>query len=226
MSSVGNRGDYTIAGVICPLCGTRRAKRGCPALAQQICAVCCGTKRGVEIACPDDCAYLNTAREHPAAITMRQRQRDLALMLPFVRDLNSRQGELFSLVSTFLQRYEPGELESLVDEDLAEAARALAATFETASRGIIYEQRPASLPASRLAAALNAQLVEARQHEGSPFERDAAVVLRRFEDAVKQSRAVDPANRRAFLDVLGRVFRETRASGEHAPAPQPRLIVP
>src|SRR4029079_6022625 len=58
-------GLYNNAHVICPLCGVRRARRGCPALGKQICAVCCGTKRLVEIQCPSDCAYLATAREHP-----------------------------------------------------------------------------------------------------------------------------------------------------------------
>src|SRR5207247_6809666 len=44
--------------VLCPLCGTRRARRGCPALSQQICAICCGTKRLVQIQCPSDCTWL------------------------------------------------------------------------------------------------------------------------------------------------------------------------
>ena len=50
----------------CPLCHTRKPRRACPALNQTICAVCCGTKRLIEIQCPDDCVYLTSAREHPA----------------------------------------------------------------------------------------------------------------------------------------------------------------
>src|ERR1700704_4766830 len=59
--------------VVCPLCGQRKARRGCPALDKQICAVCCGTKRLVQIECPPDCAYLAVAREHrpPAAARSR-----------------------------------------------------------------------------------------------------------------------------------------------------------
>ena len=52
--------------------------------------------------------------------------------------------------ATFLARYEAPELQPLIDDDVAEAMAALAATFETASRGVIYEHRPASLPAERL----------------------------------------------------------------------------
>ena len=44
--------------MVCPLCGERKAKRACPALNRHICAVCCGTKRLVEINCPADCVYL------------------------------------------------------------------------------------------------------------------------------------------------------------------------
>ena len=142
--------------VVCPLCGTRRARRGCPALGQQICAVCCGTKRLVQIQCPSDCAWLASAREHPPAVAVRQQQRDVGLLVQFMRDFSQRQSQLFFLINTFLVRYEPPELQPLIDDDVAEAAAALAATFETASRGVIYEHRPASLPAERLAAGAQA----------------------------------------------------------------------
>src|SRR5262245_27935296 len=73
----GFRADYTImTAVRCPLCGERRARRACPALGKLICAVCCGTKRLVEIRCPSDCSYLASAREHPAAVVVRQQQHD------------------------------------------------------------------------------------------------------------------------------------------------------
>jgi hypothetical protein len=41
----------------CAYCGQRKGKRACPALPGAICAVCCGTHRGVAIACPADCVY-------------------------------------------------------------------------------------------------------------------------------------------------------------------------
>jgi hypothetical protein len=147
--------------VLCPLCGTRRARRGCPALGQQICAVCCGTKRLVQIQCPTDCAWLASAREHPPAVIVRQQQRDVGLLVQFMRDFNERQSQIFFLVVTFLVRYEPPELQRVIDGDVAEGLAALASTFETASRGVIYEHRPASLQAERLIAALKPVLAEA-----------------------------------------------------------------
>src|SRR3982751_5717464 len=116
---------YNTAQVICPLCETRRGRRGCPALGTQICAVCCGTKRLAEIACPADCAYLATAREHPPAVAVRQQQRDIDLLAHGLRDLSERQSQLFFLISQFLQRYEPPELQRLVDEDVVDAVTAL-----------------------------------------------------------------------------------------------------
>lgn len=213
----------------CPLCGARRGRRGCPAVGEDICAVCCGTKRLVEIQCPADCSWLVSAREHPPAVSVRQQQHDVGLLVQFLRDFSRRQSQLFLLVATFLVRYEPPEFQALIDEDIAEAAGAMAATFETESKGVIYEHRPASLPAERLATALKQVLAAAGKGAGSAFDRDAAVVLRRVQEGVRQTSTADPANRRAFLALLGRVISkagEADAAQAGADAPPPRLIVP
>src|SRR5262249_59211196 len=132
----------------------------CPALGQQICAVCCGTKRLAQIQCPSDCPYLASAREHPAAIVVRQHQRDVGFLMQSVRDFSERQSQVFLLIATFLVREadrSPHDargavplFESLVDDDVVEAMRALASTYGTSVRGVIYDQRPASLPRQRL----------------------------------------------------------------------------
>ena len=216
--------------MVCPLCGERRARRGCPALDRQICAVCCGTKRLTEIRCPSDCPYLATAREHPPAAIVRQQQRDVGLLVHSLRDLSQRQSELFLAIATFLVRCQPTDLHPIIDDDVAEMAETLAATYETASRGVIYEHTPASLPAHRLATALRHDVLEAAAAHGgrSAFERDAAVVLRRVHGAVQTARAREPKDRRAFLDLLARVLRTAPGDAEGAPAgqPAPRLIVP
>jgi hypothetical protein len=173
-----------------------------------------------------------SAREHPPAVIVRQQQRDVALLVQVMRDFTERQSQLFFLVSTFLVRYEPPGLQALIDEDVIEGAAALAATIETASRGVIYEHRPASLPAERLMAALKTVLAEAGRGLGSPFERDAASVLRKMAEAVPTLRLQEPGNRRTFLDLLGRMVSQTPdpqrdADLQNEPAPAPsRLIVP
>jgi len=144
-----------------------------------------------------------------------------------IRDLNDRQSQIFFLIATFLLRYAPLDLHGLVDDDVAEAAAALASTFETAARGVIYEHRPASLPAERLATELKQMLAEAGKQATSSFDRDAGVVLRRVAEAVTDLRAADHPDPRAFLDLLARVLPKAAASETGPePAEPSRLIVP
>jgi len=216
--------------VQCPLCGTRRAKRRCPALGRSICPVCCGTKRLTEISCPADCVYLAGAREHPPAAIVRQQRHDVGFVMQFVRDFSDRQSQLFVLIATFLVRTaaDAAALHPIIDADVADAMQSLASTYETAARGVIYEHRPASLPAQRLVAGLTPLLAETGQSGGTAFERDAAVVMRRLEQAVSDVYAGQRADRRELLDMLARIF--SKAAGHEAAAPArdgtPRLIVP
>ena len=176
--------------------------------------MCCGTKRLVEIACPSDCGYLASAREHPPAVVIRRQQDDLSTIVRAARDLSERQSRLLFVLLTFLMRYQPPELESLIDEDVANAAAALAATYETATRGVIYEHRPATRAAERLVTAMKPLLEEGGQAGGTAFQRDAAVVLRRIETAAQDAMAGSPSSRRAFLDLVGRVLPKEKDDGD------------
>jgi hypothetical protein len=148
-----------------------------------------------------------------------------------LRDLDRQQAALFFLTCTSIRGHQPAVLQPLFDEDVVEAAAALASTFDTAERGVIYEHRPASVPAERLVAALKAAFTEASRRSGASFGRDAALVLHRVEEAARELAGHDPGNRRAFLDLLGRVLeREESAapeeSGQAAPGGRSPLIVP
>lgn len=212
----------------CRLCGQRRARRACPALGHDICAVCCGTKRLGEIQCPANCGYLAAAREHPPATAVRQQRRDLSAAMHLVRDFSQRQSQIFFLTASFIVRYQPPELHPLVDEDVAEAAAALAATFETSARGVIYEHPATTAAGGRLAAALRPLLAESGQGGGTSFERDTAVVLRRIEEAARHGQGPDTGPR-ALVELLGRVIRPGpgRDDAEPSPPAEPsRLIVP
>jgi hypothetical protein len=185
-----------------------------------------------EIACPSDCVYLAVAREHPPAVAVRQHKHDVAALVRSMRDLSEQQAELFFVIVTFLLEYQPSELNPLIDEDVAEGMDALAATFETAARGVIYEHRPASLSAERLVSGLKPVLTEAGRTRGSGFQRDASVVLRRIATAAREGMKESDGNRRAFLALIGRVIHTK--DGEAAGADQtgsktddgPRVIIP
>ena len=119
------------------------------------------------------------------------------------------------------QRYQPTELHAPIDDDVVEAISSLAATFETASRGLIYDHRPASVLAERLATSLRPVLEEAGRGAGSAFERDAAVVLRRLEErrCVTSARSIRPTGRRSW-NCCGASWRRRRRT-----SPSTRLLI-
>jgi hypothetical protein len=170
--------------------------------------------------------YLASSREHPPAALVRQQQRDVGLLVHGMRDLGERQSQLFVIITRFLERYEAPEFQPLVDDDVIDALAALAGTYETAARGVIYVYRPTALTAERLATALKPVVVEAGKHGGSAFDRDAAVVLRRIEETVRQIKAAELSNRRAYIDLIGRVFAADKAAEAADGRATPRLIVP
>jgi hypothetical protein len=214
----------------CPVCTQRKAKRACPALGKQICAVCCGTKRLVEINCPSDCGYLNTARAHPPAVVQRQQEVDRAMLLPLLQGLSERQARLFLMLANVTSRYQPDTLQQLVDEDIAQAAGALASTLETAAKGIVYEHQPASLVAARLMVELRTVINEVTKNAGSALERDSAIALRRIEHAARMMVTVRP-NTNEFQQLLARVLApppgaDTAPPSDPNTAPASSIIIP
>lgn len=208
----------------CPLCGTRKERRACPALHQTICAVCCGTKRLVEIQCPDDCVYLTSAREHPAAVVKRQQEHDVAILLPTIQSLTERQYQLFFLFQNLISRHVPQGFTRLVDDDVAEAASSLASTLETAARGVIYEHTAKSLPAQRLGTEMKTMLAEMRQQGATVYDREAAIVLRAIERGARETRKAEPGDS-AYLTLMARLLHRNRSTPPPA-GEQPSLIIP
>jgi hypothetical protein len=214
---------------LCPLCNQRKAKRACPALGQQICAVCCGTKRLVEIACPADCIYLMSARSHPPAVAQRQQEHDRLQMLPLLQGLSERQARGFLTVAALILRHRSDALQKLLDEDIVQATDAMASTLETAGRGILYEHQPASLPAARLMAEIKTLVAEVAKGS-SGLERDLAIGLRRLQMGAKQGADSQPDGS-AFQQLLARVLAPPPGSGDdrqgEPPAASPSsLIIP
>jgi hypothetical protein len=194
----------------CPLCGVRKAKRECPALGRTICAVCCGTKRLTEIACPDSCPYLTAARIHPAAVLQRRQERDLRFFLPLVADLTEPQSHLALLFQAVLLRHAAQAIPGVLDEDVAEGAAAVAATLETARKGLIYEHEPTSVPARRLATAFRDAIAALAAEASAParLEGDAATALRRIEQGARTAAdALAGDEPPIFMGVVQRVMR-------------------
>lgn len=124
---------------LCRICNTRRARRRCPGIHGDICAVCCGNQREVNIFCPLDCQYLREARLHekPPALDLKNLPNsDIRVDEQFLRDRE----ELvffctFTLADAALRT--PGA----VDSDVQAALDALIRTRRTSESGLVYETR-------------------------------------------------------------------------------------
>jgi hypothetical protein len=179
--------------------------------------MCCATKRLVEIDCPEDCPHLIAAREHPAAQVKRQQERDVAFLFPSIRHLNERQHQLFFLFHTAIARHTPQGFTRLVDEDIEQAAGAVAATLETSARGVIYEHAPASLPAQRLAADLTALLGQIRAEGGTVSDAEAAAALRAIEQGARDGKKGGDGTETFYASLIARLLQVRRRQG---PGPQ------
>jgi hypothetical protein len=217
--------------VACPVCDHRKARRACPALGQTICTMCCGTKRLVEISCPPDCAHLAVAREHPAAVVRRQQELDVALLMPTLRHLTERQHQLFFLFHSVIARHTPEGFARLTDDDVAQAAGTMAATLETAARGVIYEHAAESPVAQRLGAEFKALLEEVRSHGTTVYDGEAALALRAMEAGARETRARTDGGSTAYLSLMGRLLQVNRAaagpgSGASATSAASSIVLP
>ena len=105
-----------------------------------ICAVCCGTKREVEIDCPSSCPHLIAGRSYEAEkraldpqLAAKAQSFDTDFIYRFSPVLNALSGAVVEerIASPWL-----------VDPDVIEVFKALGATMKTLSSGIYYETLP------------------------------------------------------------------------------------
>ena len=208
----------------CRLCQKRPAKRACPALREDICAVCCATKRLVEISCPEDCRYLEAAQRHPAAVTRKQIDHDLNVLMTSVGRLSEQQLQLLFLLQSMVLSYKPEGLVRLADTDVAQATGALATALETSSKGVIFEESAASVPAEGLRKAMKPMIDEIIKASGSSAEREVALVLRAVERGAKHEGGQIPDGETAYLELVGRVFQQKPQAPK--PPASPLIFVP
>lgn len=210
----------------CPQCALRKAKRNCPALHQNICTVCCATKRLVAIDCPPDCAHLASARAHPPATARRQQEADVAALMPTINDLTERQYQLFFLFQNVIAQTRPEGLAGLTDADVAEAGGAAAATLETAARGVIYEQRPQSPTARKMAEAFAALVGQVREQGATVYDREAAIALRAIERGAQTLGQHLGTGDSGYLELMFRLLQVNRAKADTGQPSAGSIILP
>ena len=164
-------------------------------------------------------------------MVQRRQERDARFLLPIVAGLQPRQYELFFFVQQALHGIaRTGQL-PIDDRTVRESAEALAKTYETASKGIIYAHQASSPPAERLSQELR-PLLDDPPAAGGPKagERDLAEVLRCVERAAAGAEAALGGGGTAYLELAGRLAKPAaggpaRARPDEA-GDEPRIIVP
>jgi len=205
----------------CPLCSTRTGKRYCPAKETQICAVCCGTKREIEIDCPSSCAHLKASRSYEAEkpiidpeLVARIRKYDAAFL--------DRYDYAIAAINVAVLQ-ERSDSRWLVDHDVIEVYKALAATMGTLAKGIYYE----TLPAGPVQLALFRRLKDALDQLMKPDTgaehpilkvSEAVDVLDFLTFAAQMNASVRPKSRR-YLDWISESFGQAQSQ-------QSGLIIP
>ena len=148
--------------MFCPICRKRKPGRFCPAKAEKICAVCCGTEREVTIDCPVDCGYLTAAHryedQHPRTLPPDTPLLDVRI----ASDVVHANGQVLSAVAFTIAKF-CAQQSRATDPDVLASLQALAETYKTLSSGIIYEQRPAIPVQGELYDALSAFLADTKQ---------------------------------------------------------------
>jgi hypothetical protein len=194
-----------VSRVKCKLCGIRPARRFCPGVAGDICAVCCGTEREVSIDCPLDCEHLRAARQHEKPLgppPERMLHSDIPVTEAFLeanQDLCRAVGGL--LFAAAIQK--PG----IIDLDMRDALDAMIRTHRTLDSGLVYETRPANPIAAAVQSHFEKEMAQVKetvfQKTGVHAIRDNDVLrLLVFFSRVEADRNNGRRRGRAFIDSL------------------------
>ncbi len=130
--------------------------------------------------------------------------------------------QVFFLLASQVVRYRPDGLAPLRDEDIADAATAMAATLDAAAQGLVAHVTGTNPVSEGLRRALDDMIAVLGQQGGAAVAPMAAGVLRGLAHGAQSLKAASPADPVAFLDLLRRVMPLPPAE---APAGAPSTII-
>ncbi len=198
--------------ITCKICSTRRAKRACPAVHGDICAICCGEQREVTLSCPLDCGFLREAHRHEKAVTVPAEQisnPEINITEDFIR---SEEELLLFCVYSLLQACL--RTSHAVDTDCLAALAALIKTHHTAESGLIYETRAENTVAASIQQKFSASLKDYKS-ERPPTEEIFKMQV--FLHRIGQQNQNGRPKGRMFIDLLRAMVPETKVD-ERAPS--------
>jgi hypothetical protein len=124
-----------------------------------------------------------------------------------ISDLNDEAYAVLMACLAAAMEFSTGAAPPPHDDDLGEAAAALAATAETATRGVLYEHQPESAVAARLARAMSAPLANAAQTGVARLDTATVTAMRRLATSVRAFRRTRAEAPDAYFSFLGRVLK-------------------
>jgi len=144
---------------LCHICNKRPARRKCPAVASDICAICCARDRMIDLACPVTCGYLISAREHAKAregqIISRQFG-EMGLKL----NPNKVHMTLGIAIDEAIVAIQRETYKDIDDSEILAAIDNAIKNIETAGTGLIYEHKDGSKRVQELSHKMRTSLDE------------------------------------------------------------------
>ena len=207
--------------LLCKICGRRRAKRACPAVAGDICPVCCGENREVTLACPLECEYLKEAhaREKPLLVDEREfGHPDIVVKEDFLRSHH----ELL-MFSVYALSQAALRTAGAVDTDVIAALDALVQTRRTLESGLVYEHTAENAVAAALQRLFAASLADYQktreEREGlSPLRNTEILAMLVFLQRVGLRNRNGKPKGRMYIDLLRQMTPPETRVEERAPS--------
>lgn len=198
--------------VLCKICRRRKAKRACPAVAGDICTICCGTEREVTLSCPLECEYLQEGHRREKAIAIAERDisnRDVDVTEEFVA--GHEELVLFCVYSLLQAALRTS---GAVDTDVLEALDGLIRTHRTLESGLVYENISPNVLAAAIQRGFSASLTDyqklrAEREALSPVRNSELVQTLVFLHRVGQQNQNGRPRGRMFIDLLRHMTPET-----------------
>ncbi|MFQ5790250.1 MAG: hypothetical protein ACE5JI_07190 [Acidobacteriota bacterium] len=191
--------------MLCWCCDKVKGKRACPARGgESICSRCCGTKRRVEIQCPEDCPYLYG--EHDARWESATRETEETRFIHAFSGVERERLPVLVFMHQLLLQARRDAGGKLTDEEIQEVVSTLARTFETRAKGILYEHQSESLQLQGVVRWLGQLLDRREEIEAAPPASDQEIlaVLQVVASAIRAHREQSPG--RGYWDIAERVF--------------------
>ena len=182
----------------------------------------------MEIHCPETCPYLHGEHD-PRWEAPGQGSEDLRFLARFGA-ISREQVPFLVFFHTLLIRGSSELPQGLSDDALMTVVATLRRTYETLSKGVLYEHKSEDLALQSMISRLGDALTRRKEIAGIPpaSDSDVLAVLTSTQSAIEAHRSGgdDASRKKTYLEIASRVFRAAVSEfpsfdepGEHRPGP-------